>query len=125
MLITTQVATAPCTDPIKPRSLPLPVLTRSLPRSLPLPVLTRSLPRSLPLPVLTRSLPRSLPLPVLTRSKPTCVQKSPANSYLHEVRLNLIEPHVSDAVFLPVFVIEVPPFGFEDGEAFRFHFPAQ
>ena len=99
MLITTQVATAPCTDPITTQ-----VATA---------------------PCTDPIKPRSLPLPVLTRSKPTCVQKSPANSYLHEVRLNLIEPHVSDAVFLPVFVIEVPPFGFEDGEAFRFHFPAQ
>ena len=32
-----------------------------------------------------------------------------------------LEAFVADAIALPVFVIEVPPLGFVDGEALRFH----
>src|SRR5262245_20608955 len=40
-------------------------------------------------------------------------------------RTYLIERDISDSVFLPVLVIEVPPLSFVDSEAFRFHLPAQ
>ena len=35
--------------------------------------------------------------------------------------VKLLEGNIQDRVFLPVLVVEVPPFGFIDGEAFGFH----
>ena len=39
--------------------------------------------------------------------------------------LNLIEGHSADSVFLPIFVIEVPPFRLVDFETLRLHCIAQ
>lgn len=35
--------------------------------------------------------------------------------------LNGVESHVTDTVFVPVTVVEVPPLEFVDRESFRFH----
>src|SRR6266849_9982215 len=36
-------------------------------------------------------------------------------------RIELFEGYIQNRVFLPILVIEVPPFGFIDSEAFRLH----
>src|SRR5438132_10126019 len=38
---------------------------------------------------------------------------------------NTLKPRIHDRIFLPVFVIEVPPLGFIDREPFRLHRPSQ
>src|SRR5215470_12897448 len=38
---------------------------------------------------------------------------------------DLSETNIEDWVLLPIFVVEVPPLGFVNGEAFRFHCGAQ
>ena len=37
----------------------------------------------------------------------------------------VLKRDVGDGVFVPVLVIEMPPFGFVDGKTFRFHGPAE
>src|SRR6185436_7407490 len=58
----------------------------------------------------------------LTRSVKDKGTSTPTSSYL---LLNLIEGYVTDSVLLPIFVIEVPPFGLVDFETLRLHCIAQ